>query len=213
MGSHLNDVISAVEARGRRTLALAGDVTDRQDAEKMTSEVVRVLGRLDILVNNAASRNSKHKRAAWEIPEGAYDTVMLVNVKGVFLMSTAATRAMLAAGTRGRIINLASDAGRRGFALRSVYCASKFAVVGITQAMALELAPHGITVNAICPGIIDTAKRLGPPGSDPASEAVQPPLGRQGTPADVARAALFLAVPEADYITGQSLSVDGGWVM
>ena len=212
-GLRLAELVAAVEARGRRALALTGDVSSRDDVERMISEVIRGLGRLDILVNNAATRSSEHKRVAWEIPEDAYDTVMRVNSKGVFLMSTAAIRCFLQTGVRGRIINISSDAGRRGYAYRSAYCASKFAIIGMTQAMAVELAPHGITVNAICPGLIDTAKRLGPPGSDPASEAVTVPVGRQGTPADIARAALFLADPAADYITGQSLSVDGGWVM
>jgi NAD(P)-dependent dehydrogenase (short-subunit alcohol dehydrogenase family) len=212
-GHRLRELVAEIEARGQRALALPGDVSSRDDAERMVSDVVEGMGGLHILVNNAATRNSDHKRVAWEIPEDAYDTVMRVNAKSVFLMSTAAIRRFLAAGVRGRIINIASDAGRRGVAYRSAYCASKFAIIGMTQAMALELAPRGVTVNAICPGLIETAKRLGGPGSDPASEAVIVPVGRQGTPADIARAALFLADPAADYITGQSLSVDGGLVM
>jgi NAD(P)-dependent dehydrogenase (short-subunit alcohol dehydrogenase family) len=206
----LVDLVTAIDARGRKAIRLLGDVAGRESAEEMVATTVSRLGRLDILVNNAAAAGVDHHHVAWEISEEAYDAVMRVNTRGVFMMSTAAARVFLRDGVKGRIVNIASDAGKRGYPRRSVYCASKFAVVGLTQAMAIELASHGVTVNAICPGVIDTAKRA--PG-DPAVASITVPVGRQGLPVDIARAVVFLADPNADYITGQSVSVNGGIVM
>jgi NAD(P)-dependent dehydrogenase (short-subunit alcohol dehydrogenase family) len=209
-GPGLVELVHALQTAGCRSVSLLGDVGDATDAEAMVGRTVSELGRLDILVNNAGNATADHHHVAWEIPEEAFDAVMRVNAKGVFLMSTAAARVFLRDDVRGRIINIASDAGKRGYAQRSAYCASKFAVIGLTQSMAIELAPHGITVNAVCPGVIDTAKRV---AGDPILESITVPVGRQGVPPDIARAVVFLALPEADYITGQAVSVNGGIVM
>ena len=133
-----------------------------------------------------------------------------INTIGVFLMSGAVVRHLLGRGAQGRIINISSGAGRRGMARRAAYCASKFAVHGLTESMALELAPHGITVNAIAPGAMDTARQSSREGRG--ADALPPavPAGRIGVPDDIARAVVFLADPAADYITGQVLAVDGG---
>lgn len=209
-GPGLAELMNALQASGRRCVSLIGDVGVAAHAEAIVGGTVSELGRLDILVNNAGNATADHHHVAWEIPEEAFDAVMRVNTKGVFLMSTAAARVFMRDNVNGRIINIASDAGKRGYAHRSAYCASKFAVLGLTQSMAIELAPRGITVNAVCPGVINTAKRA--PG-DPVVESITVPVGRQGAPPDVARAVVFLAVPEADYITGQAVSVNGGIVM
>ena len=147
-----------------------------------------------------------------------------VNAKGTFLMSQAGARHMIERGGGGRIINIASLAGRMGIARYGAYCASKFAVVGLTQVLALELGEHNITVNAICPGLTDTerlsgmASGLKPEGTTTESYRQQligenlaiTPLGRIAQPQDVARSAAFLASDEADFLTGQSISVSGG---
>lgn len=181
-------------------------------------------GRLDILVNNAGAPAGDDRRPIVELPETEWTRVHEVNTKGTFLMCQAGARHMVGRGCGGRIINIASLAGRMGFARYGAYCASKFAIVGLTQVLALELGEHNITVNAICPGLTDTerlagmAEGLKPEGSTTEAyreqligqnEAITP-LGRIAQPEDVARSAAFLASDEADFLTGQSISVSGG---
>jgi NAD(P)-dependent dehydrogenase (short-subunit alcohol dehydrogenase family) len=208
---------------GRRTLTLLGDVSRKAEAERMVAETLGHYGRIDILVNNAGAPHGDDRNYAWEVPEEAYDEVMAINAKGCFLMSTAVIRHMLARSGPGRIVSIASVAGKVGHTKRAVYCASKFAIIGLTQSMAQELAPHGITVNAICPGGMDTARNR----SSQYREALNPdhntaetmrlisgsPVGRKGAASDIARAALFLVDPAADFVTGQSINIDGGYLM
>ena len=219
----LESLAEEIEQLGRGALRLLGDVSRKAHAERMVAETLRRYRRIDILVNNAGAPHGDDRNFAWEVPEEAYDQVMAINAKGTFLMSSAVTRHMLARGGPGRIVNIASVAGKVGLTKRAVYSASKFAIIGLTQALAQELAPHGVTVNAICPGGMDTARNR----SSAFREAANPdrttaetmrligaaPVGRKGTAADIARAALFLVDPAADFVTGQSLNIDGGYIM
>ena len=219
----LDSLTAEVEQLGRSALPLLGDVSRRADAERLVAQTLERYGTIDVLVNNAGAPHGDDRSYAWEIPEAAYDQVMAINAKGTFLMSTAVVRHMLARGGPGRIINIASVAGKVGLTKRAVYCASKFAIIGLTQAMAQELAPHGITVNAICPGGMDTARNRSSTyreESNPDTNSAETlrligaaPVGRKGTAADIARAALFLADPAADFVTGQSINIDGGFFM
>jgi D-sorbitol dehydrogenase (acceptor) len=207
-----------IERYPERVQALSADITRRQDIEAVIAASVERFGGIDILFNNAAIFDMRPLLdESWDI----FDTLFAVNVKGMFFMMQAAARQMVAAGRGGKIINMSSQAGRRGEALVSHYCATKAAVVSYTQSAALALAPHKINVNGIAPGVIDTPmweqvdalfaryenrplgekKRL-------VGEAV--PLGRMGVPADLTGAAVFLASSDADYITAQTLNVDGG---
>ena len=214
----LASVVKEVESLGRRSRALLGDVGDQADAERMVREAVETLGRIDILVNNAGAPHGADRNWSWEIPADAFDTVMRINARGTFLMSTAVARHLLSrkdAGKGGRIINMSSSSGQRGLQQRAAYCASKFAIIGLTQTMALELAPHGITVNAICPGPIATARSestraRSEAGKDEGLKLGTTPVGRIGQPMDVARAVVWLADPAADFVTGQSIAVNGG---
>lgn len=218
----LPSLVGELESLGRRALAVVGDVAAREDADRMVAEAVDHLGQVDILVNNAAAPHGEDRRVMWEVPEEAFDQVLRVDARGVFIMSVAVIKHLLARGSPGRIINMSSGAGRRGFAQRTAYSAAKFAVIGLTQSMALELAPYGITVNAVCPGAIDTARRTSTKAraaaglesygaNDP--RATGPPGGRLGSPADIGRAVVFLAEPAASFITGESLLVNGGLVL
>jgi NAD(P)-dependent dehydrogenase (short-subunit alcohol dehydrogenase family) len=208
-----------IKQLGRRAIALTGDVADVADVEAVVAAAVAELGRIDILVNNAGAPHGEDRAPSWLVPEPAYDEVMRINAKGVFLMSGAVIRHLLGRGTRGRIVNIASVAGKAGYPERAAYCASKFAVIGLTQAMAQELAPHGITVNAVCPGAIATDRntatrhRAATTGDAAAGNAASSPVGRIGEPDDIARAVLYLVDPAASYVTGQSLVVDGGRYM
>jgi 3-oxoacyl-[acyl-carrier protein] reductase len=198
---------------------LTGDVADVADVEAVVAATVAELGRIDVLVNNAGAPHGADRAPSWLVPVPAYDEVMRTNAKGVFLMSGAVIRHMLGRGARGRIVNIASVAGKDGYPERAAYCASKFAVIGLTQAMAQELAPHGITVNAICPGAIATDRnaatrnRAATTGDAAAASAASSPVGRIGEPDDIARAVVYLADPAASYVTGQSLVIDGGRYM
>src|SRR5262249_52820475 len=165
----------------------------------------------------AGAPHGSDRNWTWLVPEEAYDSVMRINAKGVFLMSSAAIRLMLERNIKGRIINIASGAGKRGFPQRAAYCASKFAVLGLTQSMAQELGAHHITVNAISPGPIDTARQAARGGAARdgklAQTSFQTPVPRLGIAADIARAALFFAEPSADFVTGQAVNIDGGLLM
>lgn len=216
-----------VEALGRRSLAVTGDVGDAAQVQAMVDRVVDQLGSLDILVTNAGTPAGRDRVPIVELEEQHWDRVLRVNAKGTFLCCRAAARVMIAAGRGGRIITMSSVAGKQGRARFGAYAASKFAVVGLTQTLADELGPHGITVNALCPGVIDTERyhdiANATRDSDTSTEerrarlfagaARATPLGRIGSAADVARVAAFLAGPDSGFVTGLAVPVAGGLYM
>jgi NAD(P)-dependent dehydrogenase (short-subunit alcohol dehydrogenase family) len=217
----------AEEARqsGRQALTALADVRSTAQIGAAVARGLDAFGRIDILVNNAAAPPGADRVPVVDLDEEAWDLVLDVNLKGAYLCARAVAGVMLGQGVRGRIINMASNCGKRGYPRLAAYCASKFGLVGFTQALAMELASAGITVNAICPGGADTDRLdyLGrrPDGSfDPALRAQQikergaaVPLGRLATVDDVAEVAAFLASPAAEYITGQAINVGGGDLM
>ncbi len=205
----------ALRERGRRAIALAADVTSAEQVQAMVDDCVRELGSLDILVNCAGVITIG---AVESLAEQDWDFVMDVNAKGTFLGCRAVIPHMKRQGW-GRIINVSSIAGKEGFATLAHYSASKFAVVGFTNALAKELARDGITVNAICPGIVrtymwdrlsDEWKQEGESVEDSWTrhQLALIPQGRAQTPEDMGRLALFFAT--MDNMTGQSVNVDGG---
>ena len=216
----LDSLAGEIKSLGRRVLTLVGDVSRVADAERFVADGLAQFGRIDVLVNNAAAPHGADRRLLWEIPEEAWDLVIDVNLKGTFLMSRAVIPHMLKRGS-GRIISMASVSGKRGTARRGAYTASKFGVIGLTQVMAQELGAHGITVNAICPGSVDTSRRESTSRReralaerDPNAPVLSlPPTGRVARPDDIARLALFFASEASDHITGQAWNVDGGTVM
>ncbi|SFO86681.1 D-sorbitol dehydrogenase (acceptor) [Variovorax sp. OK605] len=201
---------------------IAADVTDTQAIAHMLAEAQVAFGLVHTLFNNAAVFDLA---PLLDSDEASFDRLFAVNVKGMFFVMQAVLRHMVEAGTPGAsVINMASQAGRRGEALVSHYCATKAAVISYTQSAALAMAPHGIRVNGISPGVVDTpmwdhvdslfAKAEGlPPGEKKRQVGLAVPLGRMGLPSDIAGAAVFLASDEARYITAQTLNVDGGNVM
>ncbi len=219
----LPSLLDELEVLGIRAMAVTGDVSRKADADRMVAEVLANFGRIDILYNNAGAPQGADRSLTWEVPEEWFDLVLAVNVKGTFLLSQAVIRHMLERGGGGRIVNVSSTAGKRGSARMATYCASKFAVIGLTQSMAQELAPYGITVNAICPGIINTSrqeyKHLDAQSIEELEQAKRErarqevPTGRMGEVDDIANVARFLCSPASSYITGQSVVVDGGRVM
>jgi NAD(P)-dependent dehydrogenase (short-subunit alcohol dehydrogenase family) len=216
----LESLAAEIQGLGRRVLTLVGDVSRAADAEHFVAEALTRFGRIDVLVNNAAAPHGADRRLVWEVPEEAWDLVLDVNLKGTFLMSRAVIPHMLSRRS-GRIVNMASVSGKRGTPRRGAYTASKFGVIGLTQVLAQELAAHGITVNAICPGSVDTSRRESTSRReralaerDPGAPALGlPPTGRVARPDDIARLALFFASEQSDHITGQAWNVDGGSVM
>lgn len=205
---------------GVRALGVPVDVTQYMQVEAMVATVTQQLGPIDILCNNAGVIDTG---LVVETTETQWDMMMDVNVKGVFLGCKAVAQGMMER-RQGRIINTASIAGKRGNARLAAYCASKFAVIGFTQALAHEVAPYNVTVNAVCPGILGTAmwldvlikERVERPAED-WDAAFQDhatalmPLGRPQTPEDIGQAVVYLA--QADNVTGIALNVAGGLVM
>jgi len=195
--------------QGIRAQAFAADVSDLQAVEKTVREVLEAFGRIDILVNNAGiTRDNLLIR----MKEEEWDAVIAVNLKGTFNCIRSVARPMMKA-RYGRIINIASVVGVMGNAGQANYSASKAGVIGLTKTAAKELAGRNITVNAVAPGYIDTemTRRLPEEAREAFLRII--PLGRPGTPEDVARIVRVLAGPEAEYITGQVIHVDGGMVM
>jgi len=203
---------------GEGALAVRLDVRDMRSINEMTETVVGRFGGIDILVNNAGIFNMGPLS---EVTEQDFDRQFGVNVRGLVFVTQAVAARMVAQGRGGKIINLSSQAGRRGEAYVSVYCASKAAVISITQSLGLELIKHRINVNGIAPGVVDTpmwdhvdslfAKYEHRPLGEKkrlVGEAV--PYGRMGLPSDFGGAAVFLASADADYVVAQTLNVDGG---
>jgi NAD(P)-dependent dehydrogenase (short-subunit alcohol dehydrogenase family) len=201
-------VADQVCGHGRRALTVKADVADIQESRAMTAAVEQGLGPIDILVNNAGV----FPRVPFlEMSESNWDYVLDVNLKGACFCAQAVARTMVAAGRPGVVINLTSGAAFRSSPRGVHYVASKGGVLSITRAMALELAPYRIRVNAIAPGLTDTAQpRYGSGEAELAEAARAIPFGRMARPEEIARAAVFLASDNAGFVTGQTLHVNGG---
>jgi D-sorbitol dehydrogenase (acceptor) len=217
-GDAAKAVAGEITAAGATAENIAVDVRRQAQVQAMVDKAVEAFGRVDILVNNAGVGKII---PFFETTEADWDLMFDVNCKGLLWCSQAVAKQMIAQGRGGKIINLASQAGRRGEALVLAYCASKACVISMNQSMALALAPHKINVNAIAPGIVDTpfwdevdrqfARLLNMEIGEPKRTFTQSiPMGRIEQPEDVAAAAVFLASSDADYITQQCLNVDGG---
>ena len=203
---------------GPQASAVLMDVTDQASIDAALDHVVDVAGGIDILINNAALFTAA---PIPEIERADFNRVFDINVAGVLFTMQAAARRMIARGQGGKIINMASQAGRRGEALVGVYCASKAAVISLTQSAGLNLIEHGINVNAIAPGVVDGehwdgvdaffAKHEGKaPGQKKREVGEAVPFGRMGVAEDLTGMAVFLASSDADYIVAQTYNVDGG---
>jgi D-sorbitol dehydrogenase (acceptor) len=203
---------------GHGAYAVRMDVTDQASIDAAIASVGRQAGGIDILVNNAALFDAA---PIAEITRASYDRLFAVNVAGTLFTMQAAARAMIAQGRGGKIINMASQAGRRGESLVAVYCATKAAVISLTQSAGLNLIPHRINVNAIAPGVVDGEHWDGvdalfakyenlPRGEKKRLVGEAVPYGRMGTAEDLVGMAIFLAGPESDYVVAQTYNVDGG---
>ena len=203
------DLVAEVEARGGTAIPVALDVTDHGSIDHAVPHVLDQAGRIDILVNNAGL-GANHD--ALDVTEADWDEMMDVNLRGLFFVTQAVARSMVQR-RYGRIISLSSQAGVVGIRRHAVYSASKGGLNMLTRVLALEWAPHGVTVNAIAPTFIrtpGTAERLDDP--DFAADVLaRIPVGRFGTTTDIAGAVLYLASPAAGLVTGSLLRVDGGW--
>jgi len=209
---------AVASAIGARAAALQLNVTDQQSIDAMIAAVVARHGRLDILVNNAGIFDLA---PVVDITRESYHRVFAVNVEGLLFTLQAAARQMIAQGHGGKIINFASQAGRRGEALVAVYCASKAAVISLTQSAGLNLIRHGINVNAIAPGVVDNehwdhvdslfSRYEGlAPGEKKRQVGASVPFGRMARPDEIGGLATFLASADADYIVAQTYNIDGG---
>lgn len=203
---------------GDAAIAVEMDVTQQASIEAAVAETVDRFGQIDILINNAAIFTAA---PIVEIARADFDAVFKINVAGTLFTLQAVARHMIARGGGGRIINMASQAGRRGEPLVAVYCASKAAIISLTQSAGLDLIRHGINVNAISPGVVDGehwdgvdaffAKHEGKaPGQKKREVGAAVPFGRMGTAHDLTGMAVFLASDEAEYIVAQTYNVDGG---
>jgi 3-oxoacyl-[acyl-carrier protein] reductase len=197
--------------------AMALDVTDPAQVEAVIAAIGQQHGRLDLAVNNAGVNTLAHRVPIDRFPQEEWDRILKVDLHGVFLVSRAVAQVMRRQGA-GRIINIASIAGLVPLRLQCPFVAAKAGVINLTKAMALELGPHGILVNGIAPGstLTEGTRKLFYGEDGQFKDSVQQmlahiPLGRPGTPEEIAHAALFLAAPESSYINGHILTVDGGW--
>ena len=207
----MSETEAAVAATGRAFTEIRADLSGPNDFDALVGEAVAARGRIDILFNNAGIIR---RAALFDFTEADWDAVIQVNLKSAFFLSRAAARHMVEKEIAGRIVNIASVLAFQGGIRIPSYTASKHGIVGLTKLLANELAPHGITVNAIAPGYMETdnteALRNDPKRARQLVDRI--PLGRFGRPEELSTAVLFLAAPASSYITGSVVTVDGGWM-
>jgi NAD(P)-dependent dehydrogenase (short-subunit alcohol dehydrogenase family) len=210
LGGDAESVADEVRALGRRGASFEVDVSDAGAVGAMVMATVEAFGHIDILVNDAGVSGES---ALLEMEESFWDRIMAVNLKGNFLCSQAVARQMVAQGEGGRIVNITSTAGANARPGASAYASSKAGIIQFTKVLALELGAHGITVNAVGPGMTLTGSEVKAAPTDEYQKAFvgQVPMGRPGAPADIAAAVAFLASGDAAYINGQVIFVDGGY--
>ena len=221
----IDSVAEEVQALGRRCLKIWCDLTMSEQIEDMAHRAAAHYGTIDILVNNARALIGRERVAITDLSEEVWQRFLRINATAAFLTTKFIARVMIEKGVGGRIINIGSDAGKRARPNSAAYTASKFALIGLTQAAAQDLAPHRITVNAVCPGTVNTdrlnywevdqARAKGISLEEfraqvVAEAAKSVPLGRVGEPEDSAKLVAFLASEDAAFITGQAYNVNGG---
>jgi NAD(P)-dependent dehydrogenase (short-subunit alcohol dehydrogenase family) len=220
----LTEVVAEIAALGRRSLAVRADVSSWEEVHAAVGSVVDGLGRIDIVCNVAGGAGAGMGAGPLlQISEAEWDRVVDVNLKGTFIVARACAERMLAAGGGGRIVNVSSQAGKRGFPMLGAYCAAKAGVILLTQVLAQELGAAGITVNAVCPGTVDTdllnkdgqfEQMIGVLEGDAGKWIRREiPLGRLQTADEVASAIAYLCSDDAAYVTGEALNVSGGQTM
>ena len=217
----VRETVERIRELGRQGIPLVCDVGDERKMEKTAQAAIQALGRIDILVNNAGTGDTN--MSFEDLEAEIWDRVYSTNVKGPFFLTKIIAKDMISKGIKGKIINIASTEGKTNRAGSLAYASSKSALIGLTQGLAIQLSPYEITVNAVCPGLIDTPiwhrgdKVMDlPPGSmikmvvDTAIEQRQLKIARVGTPDDIAAAVSFLVSDDASYMTGQAINVCGG---
>ena len=220
----LDEVVREIEGMGRRALAVRADVSSWTEVYAAVAQVHEVLGPIELCCNVAGGAGlGMGGGPLLQISEAEWDRVLDVNLKGTWMVARACAERMIATGRRGRIVNVSSQAGKRGFPMLGAYCAAKAGVILLTQVLAQELGPAGITANAVCPGTVDTdllnkdgqfEQLIGAlEGSVERWMAREIPLGRLETADDVAAAIAFLCSDDAAYVTGEALNVSGGQTM
>ncbi|MBT3554504.1 MAG: SDR family oxidoreductase [Chloroflexi bacterium] len=207
----IHSTAEQIEAFGVRALPLVSNVADQEDVQKMIDAAVAEFGRLDIIVNNAAAPYGDDRVSVMDMQADVFKSIVDVKLMGTFYACKAAAAQMVKQGEGGRIVNLSSTMGKSGRPNTSAYNAANFAVDGFTQALAKEIGVHDITVNSVCPGLIETA-RLDPMGRTDRWDArlAEIPMKRAGTDEEVGELIGFLCSLRASYITGQSINVNGG---
>jgi 3-oxoacyl-[acyl-carrier protein] reductase len=210
----VESVAEEIREMGRRALPLVVDVTKAEEAQRLAEETRRELGRIDILVNNAAAARGNDRVPVIQLEESEWRKVLEVNLTGTFLVTQAVARAMIEQGEGGRIVNISSVAGREPIATFAAYGTSKAGLIQFTRVLAAELAPHKINVNCVCPGLVDTY-RMQDITHGPIRDVVMRsiPLGREGKPEEIGELVAFLCGPDGSYIHGQTINIDGGRVM
>ena len=210
----VDSVAEAIEAEGSKALALRFDVSNQEQTEAAVERIVQEFGRIDILINNAAIARGEDRTPVAELDPDLFQRVVDVKVRGSFLCTQAVIRHIYAQGEGGKIVNIASVAGKRGSPNTLAYNAANFAMIGMTQSMAREFGPKGVNVNCVCPGAVATS-RMDDVSPDNRPVRIQPgdPVSRWGSDDEVGDFVAYLCTEAASWIHGQSINQDGGAVM
>jgi 3-oxoacyl-[acyl-carrier protein] reductase len=211
----IESVADEVRAEGRKVISLVSDVSDLDAVEKLADQTLSGLGRVDIVVNNAGAARGEDRKPVIDLDPALWRTVIDVNLTGSFLMSKVFGRHLVAAGNGGSIVNISSIAGKKLGPNTAAYSASKAGLQALTACMSREVAPAGVRVNAICPGVIDTSRMDDLGRGEIWEETIRTlvPMGRAGTGEDIAHIVVYLCSDEGSWVTGQSWNVDGGTVV
>jgi 3-oxoacyl-[acyl-carrier protein] reductase len=210
----IESVAEEVRKEGARCLSLVSDIRDKRAVNELVERTIAEFGRIDIVINNASAARGPDRLPAIDLPFEVWKKVYATNVDGAFLLSRAAARRMIAQGDGGSIVNISSIASKIAAANMAAYASSKAAINALSRSMALELAPHKIRVNAVCPGIIDTFRMDDLGRGDQWDKFVKTmiPLGYPGDGSECAEIVYFLITDHGKWITGQAINVDGGTV-